>query len=244
MTVTTTRQRTRSRTRKPARRRPRRSTGQRNAIVVLSVVTVVAIGYLLFFSSLLGVSAIEVSGLHRVSKASVLRLAGVTEGAPLLRVDTAAAERRIAALPQVADVTVGRSLPSTITIEVVEREPLAFVRTATGTHLVDRTGKAFHRVGKKPAKLPELKVAKPGPDDPVTKAAMAVLDGMPDKLRDKVRVIRATTPGDVEFTLAGGKQVQWGDQRQGDRKAQVLAALLSRPGSVYDVSSPELPTVR
>jgi len=59
-----------------------------------------------------------------------------------------------------------------------------------------------------------------------------------------VRVIQAGSPDDVQFTLAGGKRVRWGSARQGAVKAQVLAALLSQPGTVYDVSSPELPTVR
>ena len=211
---------------------------------MLSLVTVAAVGYLLFFSSLLGVTSVAVTGLHRVSKDAVLRLAQVSEGAPLLRVDTAAAEERIASLPQVAEVTVGRSLPTTITIEVVERMPLAYAKEAKGVRLVDRAGVAFHRAAKVPKSLPELRTAKFGPRDPATKAAMAVLGGVPDKLREKIRVIRASTPGDVQFTLAGGKRVLWGDQRQSDRKAQVLAALLSRPGEVYDVSSPELPTVR
>jgi len=246
--VATTRQRTRSRPpRSAGRRRKRRagrSAGQRNAVVVLSVVTVIAIAYLLFFSSLLGVSAVEVSGLHRLSEASVLRKAGVAKGTPLLRVDTAAAERRIAELPEVAAVTVGRSLPSTITIDVVERVPLAYLKGTGGAQLVDRTGKAFHRVDKPPKNLPELRLTRPRPADPATKAAMAVLDGMPEKLREQVRVIQAGSPDDVQFTLAGGKRVRWGSARQGAVKAQVLAALLSQPGTVYDVSSPELPTVR
>lgn len=219
-------------------------TGQRRAVVVLSVVTVVVLGYLLFFSSLLGVRSVEVSGLHRVAKAEVLELAGIPADEPMLRVDTAAAEDRIAALPQVASVEVGRSLPSTITIEVVERTPLAYFNSADGIHLVDRSGVAFHQVGKPPKGLPELRVGKVAPKDPATRAAVTVLAGVPAKLREKVRAVGAATPGSVELTLSGGKTVHWGDAQQLDRKAHVLAALLSRPGEVYDVSSPELPTVR
>lgn len=217
---------------------------QRRAIPVLSVLTLVALVYLLFFSSLLGVRSVEVSGLHRVAKADVLRLAQVRDREPLLAYDTGAAEVRIGRLPQVASVEVGRSLPSTITIDVVEREPLAYFKAADGMRLVDRTGVPFHRVVNAPKRLPELKVAKVAESDPATRAAMTVLAGVPEKLRSKVRAVSAATPGSVELTLSGGKLVDWGDADQLERKAHVLAALLSQPGDVYDVSSPELPTVR
>jgi cell division protein FtsQ len=212
--------------------------------MVLSPLTVVALGYLLFFSSLLGVRSIEVSGLHRVTKAQVLELAQIRDREPLLSYNTGAAEERIGALPQVARVEVGRSLPSTITIEVVERTPLAYFAAGDGIRLVDRTGVPFHRVDKPAKSLPELRVSKAAASDPSTRAAMTVLAGVPEKLRTKVRVIAAQTPGSIELTLAGGKVVNWGDAEQLDRKAHVLAALLSQPGEVYDVSSPELPTIR
>ena len=43
--------------------------------------------------------------------------------------------------------------------------------------------------------------------------------------------------------LANGKTVRWGNADDSARKAAVLAALMTRPGKVYDVSSPDLPTV-
>jgi cell division protein FtsQ len=38
--------------------------------------------------------------------------------------------------------------------------------------------------------------------------------------------------------------VRWGPDEEAERKASVLVALLTRPGRVYDVTSPDLPTVR
>jgi cell division protein FtsQ len=37
--------------------------------------------------------------------------------------------------------------------------------------------------------------------------------------------------------------VKWGNSADSERKAMVLAALLTRPGKTYDVSAPDLPTV-
>lgn len=211
---------------------------------MLAVLTVLGLGYVLLFTSFLGVRSIEISGVGRVDKATVLELARIPDRRAMLRVDTDGAEQRIARLPQVQRVAVSRSWPSTVTIEITERVPVAYFRAYDGIRLVDRSGVPFHRVGKAPKKLPELKVSTAASADPSTRAATTVLSGLPSKLAKRVKQVAAPTPGSVELTLAGGKVVRWGDTEQSDRKARVLAALLPRKGRYYDVSSPELPTVR
>jgi cell division protein FtsQ len=91
--------------------------------------------------------------------------------------------------------------------------------------------------------LPELKLSKVSVDDPLTRAVTAVLGVIPQQLLKQVVSATAKTPGGVEFTLADGKTVRWGNAEQSDRKAKVLGALLTRDGKFYDVSAPELPTV-
>lgn len=211
---------------------------------MLAVLTVVGLAYVLLFTSFLGVRSIEVSGVDRVDKATVLELARIPDRRAMLRIDTDGAEQRIAKLPQVERVIVARSWPSTVTIEVTERVPVAYFRAYDGIRLVDRSGVPFHRVSKPPKKLPELKVSTVASKDPATRAATSVLSGLPSKLAKRVKEVAAETPGSVELTLAGGKVVRWGNTDQSDRKARVLAALLPRKGEYYDVSSPELPTVR
>jgi len=44
--------------------------------------------------------------------------------------------------------------------------------------------------------------------------------------------------------LTDGRAVIWGTTDRTDEKAEKLAALLTRPGHTYDVSSPDLPTVK
>ena len=88
-----------------------------------------------------------------------------------------------------------------------------------------------------------LKVARVAPDDGPTRAVTAVLAAIPEQLRTQVVAAGAVTPGSVELDLSNGKVVRWGDAGDIDRKAKVLAALLSQQGHTYDVSAPELPTV-
>ena len=46
------------------------------------------------------------------------------------------------------------------------------------------------------------------------------------------------------LTLVDGREVIWGTTDRTEEKAQKLAALLTQPGHTYDVSSPDLPTVK
>jgi cell division protein FtsQ len=44
--------------------------------------------------------------------------------------------------------------------------------------------------------------------------------------------------------LLDGRIVVWGGTEKSERKAAVTLPLLTQPGQTYDVSSPDLPTVR
>jgi cell division protein FtsQ len=143
----------------------------------------------------------------------------------------------------VSHVSVERSWPSTVTIVVTERTPVGFVRRPEGVHMVDSAGVDFAVIAQAPTGLPSIDVAKPGPDDPATKAVVDVLGRMPQQLRDMVTGLAAQSPGSVQLTLTDGRVVKWGNSTDTERKAMVLAALLTRPGKSYDVSAPDLPTV-
>lgn len=230
-----------------ARTRPTRRTEiRRRWVALLSVVTVVALGYFLFFSSLLGVKDVAVQGAKQVSADQIRATAAVPAEKPMLRIDVDEIRDRVAAMSGIATVDVSRSWPGTVEISVTERTAIAFFDSGPGgdgIHLVDGGGVVFKTVKDRPAGLPELKLPKVSADDPVTRAVTAVLGVIPQALLKQVTTATAQTPASVEFTLAGGKTVRWGDAGKTDRKAKVLAALLTQPGQVYDVSAPELPTI-
>jgi len=216
---------------------------RRRWIALLSVVTIAGLIYLLYFTSFLGVGSVEVNGASLVSAGDIRAAAAVPDQRPMLLVDTDEIAERVNRLPGVASVDVSRSWPSTIEITVTERYPIAFFTGPGGRHLVDSAGLDFKTVQEKPGGLPELVLAHVGPGDPVTNSVMAVLTSLPQPLRNEITVVRAQTPGGVDFTLKNGKVVRWGDAGDADRKVKVLAVLLTRPGHTYDVASPELPTV-
>ena len=86
-------------------------------------------------------------------------------------------------------------------------------------------------------------VAVVGPDDPATAAAIAVLRDLTDPLRTQVATV-AVAGTQVTLGLVDERSVRWGDPDRSADKVAVLGPLLGQPGTVYDVSSPDLPTVR
>jgi cell division protein FtsQ len=56
--------------------------------------------------------------------------------------------------------------------------------------------------------------------------------------------VRAPTPEQVTLLLTDKRTVFWGGAEDSAQKAVVLAALLGRPGSYFDVSTPAVVSVR
>jgi cell division protein FtsQ len=230
-----------------AAERPSRPTRRRYLLrrwmLVLVVLALLGIGYVIMFTPVLGVRSVEVHGVRELPVAAVREKADIAPGTPLARLDTNEVERRVATLPRVFSVQVSRSLPDTVEITIVERKPVAVLQDETGLYLIDRTGLDYATVDQAPPGLPTLTVPAVGEHDPATKAAVDVLATIPKQLRAQVVAVAATTPGDVRLTLADGRVVRWGDADDSTRKAAVLAPLLTQPGSVFDVSTPDFPTI-
>ncbi|MGH3439103.1 MAG: cell division protein FtsQ/DivIB [Sciscionella sp.] len=233
-----------SRSRLAAPRRPtRRQALRRRWTVAGGLLAVVAVIAVLLFTPVLGVRSVHVAGVHVLSADQVRTAAGISQGTPLVRVNTTAVRHRVAQLLPVASVRVIRSWPSEVDIEITERTPIAVFKAGDGWHLVDGRGVPYLKVATAPTGLPVMDLPKVSPEDHATRSVTSVLAALPRRLLAKVTKITSSPSGDARFTLAGGKQVKWGTAQDSDRKAAVLKVLLTRPGKVYDVSSPDLPGV-
>jgi cell division protein FtsQ len=60
----------------------------------------------------------------------------------------------------------------------------------------------------------------------------------------KLSLISASDPSAITLQLRDGRSVQWGSADRSADKAQVLPALLARPGTDFDVSNPDLVVAR
>lgn len=226
------------------RGRARRRSRLRVAVAWLGAVAVLAAaGWLVLGSRALGVTTVRVTGTDRLTAAEVRAQAGIERGTPLARLDTTEVARRLRALPPVRQVEVARDWPRTVEIVVTERTPAAVQARGSSWALVDRGGVAFATERRRPADLPVVS-APVDAGRAALRATLDVLEVLPVPVRDQVRQVRAADAEHVTMRLSRGRTVLWGSTERSERKAAVLAVLLSRKASVYDVSAPDTPTTR
>ena len=210
--------------------------------VVLGIVSV-ALALVLYFTPAMSARSVVVTGVGTVTQEEVLDVAAVRLGTPLLQIDTGEVADRVAGIRRVASARVQREYPSTVRITVVERIPIVVKDFPDGPHLYDRDGVDFATAPPPPG-LPYIDVADPGPADPPTRAALEVMTALRPEVVAQVSRVAAPSVSSITLTLADGRTVVWGTTDRTDEKAEKLAALLTQPGRVYDVSSPDLPTVK
>ncbi|ORB38711.1 cell division protein FtsQ [Mycolicibacterium porcinum] len=209
----------------------------------LASVVAVALGLVLYFTPVMSARNVAISGATAVPQEQVLAAAAVAPGTPLLQINTDAVAERVATIRRIATARVQREYPSTLRITVVERVPVVVKDYPDGPHLFDRDGVDF-ATEPPPPTLPYLDADHPGPTDPATKAALEVMLALPPDVVAQVGRIAAPSVASIALTLTDGRVVVWGTNDRTDEKALKLAALLTQPGRTYDVSSPDLPTVK
>lgn len=207
------------------------------------VVVVVAVLAVVYFTPLLSVRTVQIEGVSSVPEQDVRALLAIPEGRSMLRIDTDAIAHRVAALPKVRSARVQRVFPSTVRVTVDERRAVLFFDSPQGPHLLDADSVQF-AIEPPPPGVPKLTTDRPGPEDPATRAAVTVLDAAPPALRAQVGEVVARSVSDIELKLRDGRTVVWGGPDDSERKAAVVLPVLTRPGTIFDVSSPDLVTVR
>lgn len=211
-------------------------------LIVLTVVSV-GLGLILYFTPLMSARSIVVTGIGAVTREEVVDTAKVALGTPLLQIDTDTVADRVAGIRRVASARVQREYPSTLRITIVERVPIVVKDFPDGPHLFDRDGVDFATAPPPPG-LAYIDVDNPGPTDPPTKAALQVMTALRPEVVGQVSRIAAPSVASITLTLTDGRTVVWGTTDRTDEKAEKLSALLTQPGQTYDVSSPDLPTVK
>lgn len=211
-------------------------------LVVLTVIGV-GLGLVLYFTPLMSARSLVVTGTGAVTREEVVAAAKVTLGTPLLQIDTDEVADRVAGIRRVASARVQREYPSTLRVTIVERVPIVVKDYPDGPHLFDKDGVDFATAPPPPG-LAYIDVDHPGPDDPPTRAALQVMTSLSPEVVGQVSRIAAPSVASITLTLTDGRTVVWGTTDRTDEKAEKLGALLTQPGRTYDVSSPDLPTVK
>ena len=221
----------------------RRKTRWRMAAVVAGLVLIGLGVWLVFYSSVLAIDEVEVSGTKYLTPEQVTQAAEVPMGKPLVRLEVEKVVDRGEELLIVKSATVDRKLPHSVLISVTERNAVAWLEVDGEPWAVDGSGVVYRQLANRPGHIPELKVD--ARDRRTVAAAAAVAaDVMGDGsiLAQQVQAISAQSRDSIELDLTEGRTVFWGSRQDSATKLTVLEALLKTDARVYDVSAPERPT--
>lgn len=202
---------------------------------LVAVVLVSAAIWITWFSSVLVIRKVEVSGVSGILVNRVLAAADVPIGLQMAKLDTGTINSGIAALPWVQASAVVRAWPRGVVLIVQPRVAIAELEGSSAGVASD--GAVFVPPEPLQPGLPKIRGEGVG-----IVTAVRVLETIPQDLRSRVAVVSATTRDDAEIFLDSGIVIRWGSAERPILKARVLAALMKTRARVYDVSAPELPT--
>lgn len=212
-------------------------------LAALAIGALVAGVWLIFFSSVLAVTGVDVEGNRLLSEEEIARAAAVPTGEPLARADLDAIRARVEALPAVESVDVSRQWPDQVRVEVDEREAVAVVVLDDRYRGLDANGVVFRDYPRPPRGLPVIRIAPDTRGEAMAEGA-AVVGVLPAEITRQIEYVELVTVDEISLQLRNGDTVVWGSSEDAGDKARVLAALLQQDGTVYDVSVPGHPTIR
>ena len=208
---------------------------------------------LLLTSPLLSVRKVEVEGVVYANPELVASIVDSIDGEPILTADLDAAEEKLLMIPWVRQARVSMHLPSRVTIEVVERAPIAFFRSVDGfNRVIDRDGRVLDVIEGDPVDFtpiigtgPNLSAGQ-NTEQPFLGAA-ELINALPSELRSRLLTVTVSPEGEVSLALTNDVEVLFG--RPDDFQAKLVGVVneIKRQGSrryaIIDVSSGQ-PSVR
>ena len=203
------------------------------AVLVVSLVSGL-IG--LYFSPLLRVQEVEVTGASAVSVQEVIDLVDL-ESDSMLRVDTAAIIASVNALPMVLTTNVERDWPQAVRIEITERSPWGFWKSGENVYVIDSEG--FVLSGTLPGEgaltIEAIDDATPlSPGDQVDGDAVfltqVLLEDVPKTIGAAVTATEFSAELGISIDTNAGYRVVIGDSQNFEYKLAVWKALEGRLG--------------
>ena len=228
----------------------------RNRLLVgfLSVIGVVALVLAILASPIIGVRKIDVEGAKYMSADLLIAVEKSLNGKSILTVDLNSAARRLEGDPWVESVRIRQFFPTRLTIEIVERKPVAFfIGVDNRSRVVDPQGRVLAVETGQPTQY--LQITGVGPNlapgssaGSVYKAAAQLAGGLPDELKDRVLNVGVGGPNQLLMTLRSGTLINFGPPNDLQNKLVALVVLVRRqdPKQIIsiDLTNPQTPTVK
>jgi cell division septal protein FtsQ len=218
--------------------------------LLITVVTLLALAYLLGWSSFFSVKGVEISGAPTPAvQVAIEKQSQVAVGQQLARVNPQSAARKIEKSPWIKDVKISRDwLSGVVRIEVTPREPLAFFNSdQVPGQTIDEDGQLFSLPG---YTNPDLALISAKSPESALKAN-ELFTQLPENFRAQITSMLATSSN--TFTLnciINGREIRirWGDNQDMALKISVINKLLKLPENkrinLIDVVAPYAPIVK
>ena len=218
--------------------------------LVITVVIVLALAYLLGWSSFFSVKSVEISGAPTPAvQVEIVKKSQIAVGQQLARVNPQSAARKIEKSPWIKDAKISRDwLSGVVRIEVTPREPLAFFNSdQVPGQTIDEDGQLFSLPG---YTNPDLALISAKSPESALKAN-ELFTQLPENFRAQITSMLATSTN--TFTLnsvINGRElrIRWGDNQDMALKISVINKLLKLPENkrikLIDVVAPYAPIVK
>ena len=234
----------------------RRANGARRlhwaSIVGLGAV-VIMVFLLLLTSPILSIRQVDVEGAVYTDPVRLAEVVDDLDGSAILTADLDAAQKKLLEIPWVRQARVSMHLPSRVTVEIVERIPVAFFRAVDGfNRVIDRDGRILDVIEGDPTEFTPIIGTGPNlsagsfAEQPFLGSAQ-LINALPFELLQRLNSVSVTPTGDISLSLSGNVEVLFGSPDDFQIKLVGIVNEIKRQGtnrySVLDVSSGE-PSVR
>ena len=227
---------------------------KRLLVLAGSVFGVIACVLVVLASPIVGVRKIDVEGVRYMNADLITSVKKSLLGKSVLTVDTNAAERRLEGDPWVDSVRIRTYFPTRLTIEIVERVPVAwFIGVDNRARIVDQDARVLAVETGQPTAYLQItgvgaNLAPGGSAGDIYRAAAQLAKALPDELMKVVLNVGTAGPNQLTMTLRSGTLVNFGQPVDVQKKLIALVVLLRRQDSKQiisiDLTNTDVPTVK
>jgi len=187
-----------------------------------------------------------VAGRKETDRKDLLTALGIVRGAPILAFDFETARARVEALPWVQHAKIERFLPNTLSIHLIERQPIALWQNQGDFALIDEEGQVIIRQGL--ARFSHL-IHVVGSDAPNRVGGLLELLGTQPKVLNNVMAAVRVGGRRWDLLMLGGVDVRLPENNIPGALARLVAfeaksGVLSRDVKILDLRLPDRIIVR
>lgn len=218
-------------TREPEGPKPRSAN---TLFILLAVLILLIVGFLFVNSNFFTIGSVVIEGNKYVTAEDIYSIAGISAPINIFRLNTTNIKERLMHDLRVAEVNVKRNFPSTIVIEIKERQPLAYIASGYGFVEVDKQGiilAAFKNL--KMVNVPmitgvrlENQYVGDSVENGTIQAVLNYLARLDERSLNQISEVNIYAPDQIVAYTTHSAQIRLGNSQHVDQKAKLTNEIL------------------